>query len=176
MKEITIVTAFFDINRDNWNTFHRSTEKYIKYFKFWARIRNKLIIYTSKELKDEILSIRKEYGLENQTILHVVDDYRDIEADMYLDICKSMSYVETLDFRLLRHVPESYNAEYNYITGLKAWFMKDAVSRMETTSMVAWMDFGYNHGGEVIKYSKDFDFNWEYNFSEKINLFLIRNN
>lgn len=174
MKEITIVTAFFDINRDNWNTFNRSTEKYISFFRFWARIRNKLIIYTSEDLKDEILCIRKEYGLENQTILHVVDDYRNIDSNMYLDICKSMAHVDTYDFRLLKHVPESYNADYNYITGLKAWFMKDAASRMETTSMVAWMDFGYNHGGEVIKYSKDFDFNWKYNFSDKIHLFLIR--
>jgi protein YibB len=174
MKEITIVTAFFDINRDNWKTFNRSTDKYISYFKFWARIRNKLIIYTSKELKDEIFTIRREYGLDNQTIIHVVDDYRKIDTNMYEDICKSMNYVDTLNFRLLRHVPESYNADYNYITGLKAWFMKDVVSRKETSSMVAWMDFGYNHGGEVIKHSKDFDFYWNYNFTDKINLFLIR--
>jgi protein YibB len=174
MEEITIVTAFFDINRNNWKTFNRSADKYISYFKFWARIKNKLIIYTSEDLKDEILCIRKEYGLENQTILHVVDDYRKIDPDMYLDICKSMAHADTYDFRLLKHVPESYNADYNYLTGLKAWFMKDAVSRNEATSMIAWMDFGYNHGGEVIKYSKDFDFNWKYNFSKKIHLFLIR--
>lgn len=174
MEDITIVTAFFDINRDNWKSFNRSTDKYLSYFKFWARIKNKLIIYTSKELENEILSIRKEYGLDNQTIIYVVDDYRKIDAKMYLDICKSMSYLDTFNFRLLKHVPESYNADYNYITGLKSWFMKDAVSRMETSSMIAWMDFGYNHGGEVIKYSKDFDFTWKYNFTNKINLFLIR--
>lgn len=41
-KEITIVTAFFDIDRSNWQgEMQRSNDKYVEFFKFWARIKNK---------------------------------------------------------------------------------------------------------------------------------------
>ena len=34
MSEITLVTAYFDINRKNWSGFERNSNKYINYFKF----------------------------------------------------------------------------------------------------------------------------------------------
>ena len=40
MSDITIVTAYFDIGRGNWNNSERGNNKYINYFKFWARIKN----------------------------------------------------------------------------------------------------------------------------------------
>ena len=33
--------------------------------------------------------------------------------------------------------------------------------------MVAWIDFGYNHGGEYYINPEDFNFEWKYNFSNK---------
>ncbi|CBL05387.1 Bacterial protein of unknown function (HtrL_YibB) [Megamonas hypermegale ART12/1] len=64
IRDITIVTAYFDINRKNWKGFERSNNDYINYFKFWARIKNNLIVYTSKEFVEDILNIRKNFGLE----------------------------------------------------------------------------------------------------------------
>ena len=45
MNGITIVSAFFDCGRGNLDYQTRKNEKYIEYFKFWARIKNPLIIY-----------------------------------------------------------------------------------------------------------------------------------
>ncbi len=174
MKNITLVTAFFDLNRKDWKGFNRNCNKYINYFKFWARIRNKLVVYTNREIAQRVLEIRREYSLENQTIVHIIDDFREIEPEMYASILNAMRHKESLDFRLLRHVPEAHIPDYNYVTMLKTWFMADAVRRGETSEMVAWIDFGYNHGGEVIEFSEDFDFLWQYNFPDKINIFLIR--
>lgn len=39
MSELTIVTAYFDIGRNKWKGFERGNNKYINYFKFWARIK-----------------------------------------------------------------------------------------------------------------------------------------
>ena len=54
---------------------------------------------------------------------------------------------------------------------LKMWCVQDAVKRLETEKMVAWVDFGYNHGGAVLDITSDFNFEWKYNFPDKINIF-----
>ena len=91
MSEITIVTAFFDIGRANWQTSKRSTNKYINYFKFWARIKNKIIIYTSPQFINEIKQIRRTFGLENKTIIIGVDNFIDFDKNLYLLIKKTMN-------------------------------------------------------------------------------------
>lgn len=50
MSEITLVTAFFDINRDTWAKFFRTAKDYLKHFDHWARMRNRLIVYTMPEI------------------------------------------------------------------------------------------------------------------------------
>ena len=61
MKELTIVTAFFDIGRKNFKGLSRSNELYLSYFKYWARIKNKLVVYTDKIMAKEVKKVRKEY-------------------------------------------------------------------------------------------------------------------
>ena len=48
-NNITIVTAFFPLKRENWSGFERPNNKYFEYFEFWAKIQNDMIIYTDKE-------------------------------------------------------------------------------------------------------------------------------
>lgn len=64
-KSITIVTAFFDIGRGNWKKrnnssekFDRANETYFSYFKRLAKLENNVIIFTSPDLKEKILSLR----------------------------------------------------------------------------------------------------------------------
>lgn len=54
---------------------------------------------------------------------------------------------------------------------LKQWFVKDAIEKKLVNGMVAWIDFGYNHGGEYYINPEDFNFEWKYNFSNKIHVF-----
>ena len=61
MSDITIVTAYFDIGRNNWKGYERNNNKYIQYFKFWAKIRNNIIVYTNKDLVEKIYEIRNNY-------------------------------------------------------------------------------------------------------------------
>ena len=61
-KELTLITAYFDIGRGEFDgNYARGNNKYIDYFKFWARMKNDVIIYTQPEFKDEILEIREGY-------------------------------------------------------------------------------------------------------------------
>ena len=117
MSEITIITAYFDIERDN--------NKYINYFKFWARIQNNLIIYTSKEFTNTIYSIRKNFGLENKTHVVAIDDVFSCDKEIYQRMKKVMSNDILLKFHFPKETkrPNAWNVNYNYITYLKPYFV-----------------------------------------------------
>ena len=50
--------------------------------------------------------------------------------------------------------------------------MADA-ARTHKECNIAWIDFGFNHGGERYIRSEEFDFLWEYPYPEKINAFCL---
>ena len=64
MGEITLVTDFFDIGRgqDKNEELRRTASKYFDEFRRWARIQNKLIVYTDSKSAETIKAIRAEYG------------------------------------------------------------------------------------------------------------------
>ena len=63
---IVIVTAFFDIGRGNIpknqgypGYLTRTTKTYFKYFSNLAKLNNEMVIFTSPDLKERILKLRK---------------------------------------------------------------------------------------------------------------------
>jgi protein YibB len=174
-SEIQIVTAFFSIDRNNWKGFERSDELYFQYFKSWAKLKNQIIVYTDKdELKERIMAFRAGIGLEEKTRVVLVSDIFGTVRDLFRKMeTVSNDPVHRL-FRLLPDNPEVWNARYDYVISLKMWCCADAVEKGYADGMVAWMDFGYNHGGSVIDSRSDFNFMWTYAFPEKINIFLLQ--
>lgn len=170
--ELTLITAYFDIGRDKFKGYERGNDKYINYFKFWARMRNKLIVYTSSQFKDEIMEIRSDFGLKEQTKIIVIDDFRQFDIDLYRRIHHAMNNEISLNFHKDINRPEAYSADYNYIMMLKSYCIVDAINNNYANGMIAWIDFGFNHGGNdgLIK-QEEFDFLWQYDFSSKIHLF-----
>lgn len=172
-KKITIVTAFFPLKRENWNGFERPNNKYLEYFEFWSKIQNDMIIYTDNENAKYISDIRKnKYNRKNTEII-VIDDWKKIDCEVYEKIQDTMKSQLAINFKMNPTFPESWNADYNYMTNMKSWFVQDAIKRKKANGMIAWIDFGFNHGGEYYIKSDEFDFKWEYNFENKINLFTI---
>ncbi|GMB01268.1 WlaTC/HtrL family glycosyltransferase [Pelosinus sp. IPA-1] len=171
MSEITIVTAFFDIGRENWRNFERDKNKYINYFRFWARIQNKLVVYTDPITAEKVWEIREEYGLKDRTNVIVIDNIKLLDEEIFSKIQQVVSDNTFTNFRERPDNPESHSALYNYVTYLKPYFIADAVKRRHANGMIAWVDFGYNHGGEACTISSEFDFLWNYDFSDKIHIF-----
>lgn len=176
MSNITIVTSFFDIGRNESNIegMSRNNETYLRYFKFWARIKNPLIIYTQPNLKDKVMQIRKEFGLEDRTRIVIIDNIYNILPEYY----DRMKLIEQnrcfLDFRYFDKAM-SNSAKYCYLVLLQYWFLKDAVERGWVDDYVAWLDFGFNHGGKYYTNPEDFEFLWDYDFEPKINCFSLYN-
>lgn len=173
MKDITIVTAFFDINRENIVGFNRSNKKYIDAFKFWARIKNKIVVFSDKSTLDEVKKIRAEYGLLDKTELVIIDDYLSIDYELYDSIDKTMQNKFLYDFHLQRNVPEAISSKYNYIMAIKSWCCAEAVKKGLAKDMIAWLDFGFNYGGKFYRNENEFNFLWKYNFSDKIHLLQV---
>lgn len=175
MNEITIVTAFFDIGRGNFSTLSRSNDKYFEYFKFWARVRNQLIIYTTSDFAKEILGIRATFGLEDKTKVIIVEEPFKLEEDLFLRMNEVSSDVE---FKNNRFFPNalSNDAAYDYVMLLKYWCLNDSVQNNYASGMLAWVDFGMNHGGKCYSNPEEFDFLWKTDFAfDKIHLFALKN-
>lgn len=175
MSEIAIVSAFFDIGRSKWGNYTRDNSTYVNYFNFWARIRNKLIVYTDQDTAKQVLRIRDSYGLKDRTRVEIVDDVISLDPEVYHKMEKVLSNPRVVKMRKLPKNPESYNALYNYVVYLKPYFVADAVKKGYANGMTAWVDFGYNHGGDYYTNPLDFDFLWNYDFSPKIHIFAVDN-
>jgi len=174
-KEITVVSAFFNINRQAWKKFERTEDQYFEYFKGWAKLKNTIIVYCETEnMKNKIIQFRRELGLEDKTIIHIIEEFRNIDPELLSSIKKAAENKVQQGARLFDKNPEVWNADYDYVMLLKMWCVQDAVARGETGEMVAWMDFGYNHGGAILDINSNFNFTWKYDFPDKINVFLIQ--
>lgn len=171
--EITIVTAFFDIGRKNFKAIPRSNEKYVEYFKFWARIKNNLVVYTDSVMAKAVKKVRKDYGLLDKTKVVVIDDISNIEPELLKRMIKMDNNSTFLSFRYTDEATEN-NGLYNYVMLIKAWCMKDAVERGLAKGQIAWIDFGFNHGGKVYTRSEEFNFEWKYQFNDKITYFALK--
>lgn len=172
MSNIKIVTAFFDIGRKDFEKFPRSNQQYFDYFKFWARIQNEMVVFCAPENVDVIIKIRQNYGLADKTTVIPIDDVYSIEPKIYqkmLEIEKDDSFQE---FRYRFHDPSNY-AGYDYIVLLKTFFMNEVAKLSKEDDYIAWIDFGYNHGGEFYTCCDDFDFFWDEKFPQKVRLYCL---
>ncbi len=173
MKDITIVSAFIAIGRENYSTFARSNQKYVDYFKRWARIKNDLIFFCeSEELKQIVLDIRKQYGLEEKTRVVVIDDVFSVEKEIYAKMEEIEHSEHFQKFRGNVKTPENI-AKYNYVMLMKYYFTFKASQMIEKDTQIAWVDFGFEHGGGTFADENDYAFLWEYDFGDKVNLFRL---
>lgn len=173
MDKITLVTAFFDIGRIKFKAIPRSNNIYIDNFKFWARLNNELIVYTESGFKDSILQIRREFGLESKTKVIIIDDIYRIEPEILSRMKQIHDNGWFTRFRILPNATSNI-PNYSYVMLLKNWFMKDIVEKRHAKGQIAWMDFGFNHGGDLYTHAEDFDFEWKYDFGNKIHLFYYK--
>ncbi|EAI1737426.1 protein YibB, partial [Campylobacter coli] len=169
--ELTIVTAFYNVGRTT-----RSNEQYLSYFDFWAGLKNKVIIYTTDDMKESILEIRKKHNLEDKTII-ITKDLKEFDEQSLEKIKDTFNkYDQTLNRKNPRNI-ECNNPLYCYLMYLKPFFVVDAIERNLTGENVMWLDFGFNHGDEFFTNRAQFNFlleKQEIINEEKINFFSVK--
>ena len=175
MDSMTLVTAFFPIGRDGWKKFGRSADRYFDYFTFWAGMENDLVVYTTPDAVQRVKDIRESFGRTNTTVI-AIDDLPSVEPEVYGTLVRTMSNETFRAYHENPKCPESWNPDYNYLMAMKFWCLKDAVERGLTRENLAWIDFGYNHGGDYYTESSELRFDWKYDPEGKITLFKLKDN
>lgn len=172
LMEPIIVTAFWDVGRGENCAIPRSNKKYYEEFKLWARIRNYMIIYTDNRSEKVILDIRKKYGLEDKTKVIVCPDIFDIEHEIYEKMQKIEKQKVTCKFSVNAM---SNRANFDYAWFMKYWCINDAANYIPHESIIAWMDFGFNHVNVCYSNMDEFDFVWDCNVAtDKIHIFTLK--
>lgn len=146
MKEVTFVTAFFNIGRENWKTTNlsRSNDKYLNYFSEWAvNFENNLIVYTNvKDFVNKIEKIREKQKEKTKVIY--VEDIFTLNPQLYKSIC-SVNVEKTMPYRLILTSPEISDYKYNYIMMLKHVLLINSINELNIKGPVGWIDFGISH-------------------------------
>lgn len=173
MESVSIVSAFFDLNRGGWNSSSRGREDYLRHFHFWAKVKNNLVVYTDRDMAERVMSVRKEYGLENLTRVIVIDDYTVLDPSLLESIKIAMEAPHAQNFHMKPNHPESWSPEYNYVMLLKSWCVCDAISMGYVDGMIAWVDFGFNKSGVLYTNSDSFNFEWKVNVSPKVHYYSV---
>ncbi|AMG67631.1 protein YibB [Providencia stuartii] len=178
MKEsITIVTAFFDIGRGDWNrangrsrSLERTNNTYLKYFRRLAKLENKMVIFTSSEFKEKILALRKD----KPTHIITIDLQKKFKFILkkIAKIQNSDSFKSLIQPKLLR-CPEYWSPEYVLINNIKSFFVKKAIdANLVDSDLVAWVDFGYIRNNSTLYGITE----WNHPFDKnKVHFFTIKN-
>ena len=183
MPNITIVTAFFDIGRGNLPAMirgrilpphqHRSTETYFEFFKNLAKIKNDMVIYTTKEHAERIRNIRIMEGLGDRTNVMILPSYLPLDMtetrDNIQNIMEDETFWKSVDNP---HLIEYWNSDYVLINILKSLYVTHAInSEVIKTDLAAWIDFGYVRTLETLPKSLE----WKYPFDkDKMHMFKMR--
>ncbi len=172
---ISIVTAFFDLGRENWahggkaSPFQRSLDRYFDYFAHLAKIKNQLVIFTSPDLAQRVLDLRRAAGRENETVIFIIANLFDEPKLKSLESEVASKMTEA--FRASTRVPNSpeyYVPRYVVMDALKSIFTLTALKAgVVNAQQLAWMDFGYCRDEQAFDASKL----WRFDTAGKFNLF-----
>lgn len=168
MNNITIVTAFYDIGREDWNNYDRKTSFYFECFERLCQLQNKIIVFSQEKFKpffDEIIQNRKS------NLIVIYQDIFKSNIELISKIRKSQSNLQKIgglyDYG---RPPEYWNPEYILVNFLKSYFCLSSIQMVDDIDdTLSWIDFGYVKNQNQIPESKL----WKYNFSNKIHFWNI---
>lgn len=146
MDDICLVTAFIDINRDNWYAFRRSQDEYIARFSNYIKIYNTLIVYIDDKYYSRLQNICSNYP--HITLIPINKSWLNENIFAYSLLEKENEIMNSDEFKNLIshriHHPECCKAEYNIIQHAKIDFIIDTIkNNYSTAEYYAWSDFGY---------------------------------
>ncbi len=177
--DISIVTAFFDIGRGEWqknkildHSYQRSSATYLERFSHLAKINNQMIVFTSSAFAPKILELRRAFDRDSQTIIFVIDDLfsEPTIAELEARIASKMND-RFRQWTVASDAPEYNFSRYVLVNALKSAFVNTAHAEGAIDAgQAAWIDFGYCRDGQRL----DASTRWRFDTRGKMNLFHIR--
>jgi len=164
--DITLVTAFLDIGRDNWpnQDFKRTTEFYIDSFLNYLNYPYKMVCYIDEKYIDKVICAYEKSPYKNKMFIPITRQWLDENIHAWTNIEKDRQILNHPEFKkfltkrldvmypkgipetgVREHMcPENIYPEYNVINHSKIDFIVHAIkNKYIDTYYTAWTDFGY---------------------------------
>lgn len=147
-QNFTIVTALFNIQRENWTSFQRPFEDYLNYSKQLLHMNVPLLAFVDRSVEEFVRYHRRNKEHLTQIIvssiheLEYYDDYNIIKEIMDSD--------EFRDGHAFLNHPEGFSPEYNILMNSKFPMLYEA-SKLNyfNSTHFYWLDMGYGHNADI---------------------------
>lgn len=142
---VTLVTCFYNINRDKWGNYSRSIDKYFENCKHVLNKKNPIIIFTTEEYNDRCIEIRKKTD-KNMAYTKIINI--PFEQLMYYDLIERIREIQLGNINNIypeceRVCPEFCVPEYIVVINNKTNFLKQvATENAYNSTIFQWVDFG----------------------------------
>jgi len=165
-NDITLITAFYDIGRQNWknNDFKRTADFYITSFLTYLNYPYKMVCYIDDRYISRVIETYEKSEFKNKVFIPInrewldnnihawsliENDRRILNSDAYKDFLKRrlpLMYPAGIpETNVREHLcPENIYAEYNIVNHSKIDFIMHAIENNHVnTYFTGWTDFGY---------------------------------
>ena len=149
MSDITLVSMFYDIGRENWNLYPRKVQEYISAFEKFLDYDYKMIVFIDDKYIDKLqekvvgskitlIPINEEWVLSNLWSWSKLDREKEIMS--------SSKYKKLVQHRIDKNYPENINPYYTILTHSKIDVVNYVIdNNLTLDNYIAWVDFGYFH-------------------------------
>lgn len=155
---VTLVTFFYDINREQWNGFSKNMiNDYLITFGEYLKYDYRIIVYIDKRYYDKLISM---YEINQNVIIYTIDEnwlkeniwaWSKLERER--EIMNSIEYKSLVMDRILIGYPENTKPEYTIITHSKIDIINYAIENDTIDcEYYMWVDFGYFQNRTSEKY------------------------
>ena len=164
---ITIVSAFFDIGRNDWVKFARSVDLYFRNFERLCLLANPIVLFTESKHRERVLRLQAK---KPNLVVYYEDDLFDRHAELLSairQVQQSPAYQQGI---LDPNCPEYFEPKYVLVNYLKAQFCVSAIQQQGIDAgLVAWIDFGYLKKKRQLPTS----LRWDFEFEDKIHMYSL---
>ncbi len=140
----TIVTALYDIGRDNWEKFTQSYGGYIHWMERTLSLDSNIVIYTESKFYEEIKRYRLKYDPQLEKTIFVIQELDQLTAyKLYNQKLEELMFSDEFKSKAHFDVPEMTKPLYNVIMFNKVFWLKHCVeNKFFDNDMVIWADAG----------------------------------
>jgi hypothetical protein len=156
MTTCCYVSAFYDIERQNWTTFSRTFSTYLERFTpfihLFSKITeecNNMIVFIDEKHYHTLFDLIQKHNKENKNIhliqinkqfLQQLSSWRKIQRENEIMNCEN--FKKLIYHR--RHCPECYIPEYTMINHSKIDFINFVIdNNLSEKDVFSWVDFGF---------------------------------
>lgn len=144
IKSTTIVTAIFDIGRDNWDNFTMSYHTYLMWMRNILFLDANMVIYTEDKFKNQIIDFRKEIDPDLEKTIIVIEPLENILGyKKFFNQLNNLMSSDEFKSKIQFDVPEMTKPLYNVVMFSKLYYILDAHKRnLFNSDLFVWADAG----------------------------------